>query len=86
MKKAVALKYEPQKDKAPKVIAKGRGRVAEKIIELAKKYGIPIYEDKQLVSMLMKLDLEEIIPENLYPIVAKIIAFIYTLDRKKFST
>lgn len=84
--KAVALKYEHSQDKAPLIVAKGSGKLAEKIIETAKKYGIQIYEDKELVSNLMKLDIGDYIPEELYPVVAQILAFIYSLDKKaKFS-
>ena len=79
---AVALEYKDSEDTAPKVIAKGSGWVADKIVELARKYNIPIYEDKELISILMKLDIGEIIPEKLYDAVAEIIAFVYTLDNK----
>lgn len=79
--KAVALKYEHSQDRAPLVVAKGSGKLAEKIIEIAKEHGIKIYEDKELISTLMKLDIGDYIPEELYPIVAQILAFIYSLDK-----
>jgi len=75
-KKAAALKYEQYLDNAPKVVAKGQGYIAEKIIELAKKHNIPIVEDPLLVDSLIKLDLYEEIPPHLYEAVAKIVAFI----------
>lgn len=78
IKKAVALKYETQKDSAPKVVAKGSGKIAEKIIEIAKEYGITIKEDKELVEMLAKLDIGEEIPTQLYEVVAKIFAYVYS--------
>ncbi len=78
IKKAVALKYETQKDNAPKVVAKGSGKIAEKIIEIAKEYGITIKEDKELVEMLAKLDIGEEIPTQLYEVVAKIFAYVYS--------
>lgn len=81
-KKAVALKYEAAKDRAPKVAAKGSGLVAEHIIELAKKEGIPLQEDPDLVGVLMKLELQEEIPSDLYQAVAEILAFAYRLNRK----
>jgi flagellar biosynthesis protein len=81
IKKAVALKYEREKDNAPKVIAKGSGKVAEKIIEIAKEYGITIKEDKELVEMLSKLDIGEEIPAELYQVVAKIFAFVYSTKK-----
>jgi flagellar biosynthesis protein len=79
--KAVALRYEHSQDRAPLVVAKGSGKLAEKIIEIAKEHGITIYEDKELISTLMKLDIGDYIPEELYPIVAQILAFIYSLDK-----
>jgi len=82
VKKAVALKYERSKDRAPRVTAKGARKIAERIIELAREKGIPITEDPDLVGALMKLDLQEQIPEELYKVVAEILAFAYRLNRK----
>ena len=59
IKKAVALRYVPERDRAPKVTAKGSGLLAQKIIELAQKQGIPIKEDTALVQILSRLILEE---------------------------
>ncbi len=81
-KKVAALQYKSEKDKIPKLIAKGRGRVAEEILKIAKKHNIPIQENEELVNALSMLDIGEYIPEKLYPVVAKILAFIYTLDKK----
>lgn len=81
-KKAVALKYEAEKDRAPKVAAKGAGRIAEHIIELARKEGVPLQEDPDLVGALMELDFEEEIPPELYHAVAEILAFAYSLNRR----
>jgi flagellar biosynthesis protein len=80
--KAVALKYDKEKDHAPKVIAKGRAEIAEKIIEIAKAHNLPLYEDKNLVQILEALDLETEIPPELYRAVAEVLAFIYRLNRK----
>jgi len=80
--KAVALKYDKKKDHAPKVIAKGRAEIAEKIIEIAKTYNLPLYEDKNLVQILEALDLETEIPAELYRAVAEVLAFIYRLNGK----
>lgn len=82
-KKAVALRYRPIKDDAPKVIAKGDAIVAEKIIDIAIQHGIPIKEDPDLVEVLSKLDIEEKIPPNIYVAVAELLAFVYSLNRKK---
>lgn len=81
-KAAVALKYEAHKDNAPKVTASGKGILAEKILELAEKYNIPIREDEPLTELLSKLDLGETIPPELYPVVAEILAWVYSLNRK----
>ncbi len=81
-KKAAALKYEHGEDTAPRLVAKGRGELAEKIIEIAKANGVPVREDKQLVELLSSLELYQEIPQELYKAVAEILAFIYALNRK----
>jgi flagellar biosynthesis protein len=78
--KAVALKYEKEKDAAPRIVAKGRGFVAQKIIETARAHRVPLYEDKNLVQVLEALDLETEIPPELYRAVAEVLAFIYRLN------
>ncbi len=82
MPKAVALKYIPQKDRAPKVTAKGSGFLAQKIIDLAQKHGIPIKEDPALIQILAQLDLNQEIPPAVYIIVAEILVFVYSLNKK----
>ena len=78
--KAVALKYDNKKNKAPRVIATGRGDIAEKIIEVAKAHNVPLYEDKNLAQLLEALELETEIPPELYRAVAEVLAFIYRLN------
>jgi flagellar biosynthesis protein len=80
--KAAALKYSKGADSAPKIVAKGRGLVAEKIIALAREHGIPIREDRNMVEVLSTLDLYEEIPPELYKAVAEILAFIYKMSKK----
>ena len=80
--KAVALRYEPIKFNAPRVVAKGQGKVAEKIIELARLEGIPIQEDADLVAALSALDWYEEIPEELYKAVAEVLAFVYRMNQE----
>jgi flagellar biosynthesis protein len=80
---AAALKYDPQEDAAPVMTAKGRGVIAEKIISIAKKNGIPIKEDPNLVQILSKLEIDEQIPPVLYKAVAEILAFVYSLNEKR---
>ncbi|GAB5047262.1 EscU/YscU/HrcU family type III secretion system export apparatus switch protein [Thermodesulfovibrio sp. TK110] len=81
-RKAVALKYEKEKNTAPTVVAKGRGWIAEKIIELARHHGVPLKEDETLVEVLSKLDLYEEIPVELYKAVAEILVFVYQIKGK----
>ncbi|MCS7163840.1 MAG: EscU/YscU/HrcU family type III secretion system export apparatus switch protein [Thermodesulfovibrio sp.] len=81
-KKAVALRYEPEKDSAPKVVAKGRGFIAQRIIELARQHGVPLKEDETLVEVLSKLDIYEEIPVELYKAVAEILVFVYQIKGK----
>ncbi len=81
-KEAVAIKYSPEEDKAPKVIAKGKGVIAEKIIEIAKEHKVQIYEDPDLVQSLIVIDVGEYIPPELYEAVAEVLAFIYRLNKE----
>jgi flagellar biosynthesis protein len=83
--KAVALRYEPERDRAPKVVAKGQGHVAEKIIELARQHQIPVREDKNLLQILSRLDLNQEIPAEVYKAVAEILAFIYRLSNRQIA-
>ncbi|HSX82982.1 MAG TPA: EscU/YscU/HrcU family type III secretion system export apparatus switch protein [Candidatus Saccharimonadia bacterium] len=77
----VALKYDAATDNAPRVLAKGRGLVAEKIIALAREHGIPMHEDPDLVQMLTQIDLDQAIPPSLYKVVAELLAFVYRLNQ-----
>lgn len=79
-KKAVALGYEDDKDSAPRVLARGSGLVADRIMELAKEKGVTLYEDAALVEALSAVDIGREIPEELYKVVAEVLAFIYALD------
>jgi flagellar biosynthesis protein len=84
-KKAVALRYKPDDDHAPRVTAKGTGRLAEQIIEMARKHGIPVKDDPDLVEVLSRLDLHDQIPPELYVVVAELLAFVYRLNQEKGS-
>ncbi len=79
-KKAVALNYDEKRDSAPKVIAKGKGLIAERIIELAKKHGIYTYADPDLVEVLSAVDINSEVPEELYRAVAEVLAFVYRIN------
>ncbi|RBW67535.1 EscU/YscU/HrcU family type III secretion system export apparatus switch protein [Bacillus taeanensis] len=80
-KNAVALSYDEAYAPAPKVIAKGQGKIADQILKTAKENNIPIQEDQSLVELLQQLNINETIPEDLYEAVAEIFAFIYKLDQ-----
>ena len=84
-KEAIALTYNQEQSNSPKVVAKGKGKIADNILEQAKLHHVPIYEDRNLVELLGKLDLNESIPEELYQAVAEVFAFIYRVDRS-YST
>ena len=81
-KRAVALRYEPEKQRAPKVVAKGRGFVAENILAAAQRNTIPVYQNKSLVNMLMALELDREIPPELYRAVAEVLAYVYRIDKR----
>jgi flagellar biosynthesis protein len=80
--KAAALKYEIEKDAAPRVVASGKGYVAERIIELAREHGIPLHQDRSLVEILVKLNLGDTVPYELYQAVAEVLAFIYRIESR----
>lgn len=79
---AVALRYLREKDPAPRVIAKGRGELAEKILALAREHGIPVHPDADLAEVLVQLDLGKVIPEELYQALAEILAYLYRMNQK----
>lgn len=80
-KEAVALTYDPASSDAPKVIAKGKGKIAENILEKAKEHNIPVQEDPSLLEILGQLNIDESIPEELYRAVSEVFAYIYHVDR-----
>lgn len=82
LKKAVALKYEPGDRAAPVVVAKGRGKIAEAIMDKAAESGVPIQQDVSLVEVLSKLDVDQEIPPELYTLVAEILSFVYRSDQR----
>lgn len=79
-KSAVALAYS-QTDAAPRVVAKGRGAVAEQIIRRARENGVYVHESPELISLLMQVDLDQRIPPQLYLAVSELLAWLYRLER-----
>ena len=82
-RKAVALGYDAKKAAAPKVVAKGEGNIARRIIELAEEHDIPVKDDPDLIEVLSKLDIDEEIPPEIYVAVAELLAFVYSVNSKK---
>ncbi len=80
--KATALRYRRGEDTAPVVVAKGSGYVAKRIISLARKNGVPVHEDRNLIEILSTIDLYEDIPTDLYKAVAEILAYINKVSVK----
>jgi flagellar biosynthesis protein len=78
---AVALVYQPEKS-APQVVAKGRGLVAQEIIDRAREQGIYVHESPELVSLLMQVDLDQHIPPQLYSAVAELLVWLYRLEQE----
>lgn len=81
-KTAVALAYEAG-DSAPRILASGKGYVAEQIIEEAKKADVPFYQDNELAETLSKLDIGDAIPPELYEVVAEILVFVNDMEKIK---
>ncbi|MDO8651601.1 MAG: EscU/YscU/HrcU family type III secretion system export apparatus switch protein [Undibacterium sp.] len=82
MQNAVAIAYQTG-DAAPRIVAKGKGLIAEAIIARAKEHGVYVHQSKELVSLLMKVDLDHDIPPALYRVVAELLAWLYHIETEK---
>ena len=82
-KKASALRYRANEDNAPKVVAKGERYIAQEIIRIAKKNGIPIKKDEDMVELLSKIEINQEIPPNMYKAIAEVFSFIYQISNDK---
>lgn len=82
VKQAIALAYDPN-DEAPTVIASGKGALAERIIEKAKEAEVPVHRDDKLADTLSRLDIGDMIPPELYEVVAEILVFVDAMDKIK---
>ncbi len=80
--KAVALKYKAYEDLAPKVIAKGKGEIAKKIIAKAKEFDIPLFQNEELADMLLNVDVGEEIPPKMYETIVEVFIWLYKLEEK----
>jgi flagellar biosynthesis protein len=79
---AIALKYDKEKDQAPRVVAKGLRFRAERIREIAKEYGVPLMKNVPLANALYRIEVGEEIPEELYDAVAEVLNFVYALQQE----
>jgi len=80
--KAVALKYKAYEENAPKVIAKGKGEIAKKIIEKAKKFDVPLFQNEELADMLLNVEVDKEIPPKMYKAVVEVFVWLYKLEDK----
>ncbi len=81
--KAAALRYDKEKENAPRVVAKGDGTVAENIIKIAQLHNLPIKKDEDLIELLSKVELDKEVPDALYKAVAEVFSFVYKITKNK---
>ena len=80
---AIALKYDKEKDSAPRILAKGMRLKAEKSREIARQYNIPIMKNLPLANALYRIDVGQEVPEELYDAVAEVLNFVYALQQEQ---
>lgn len=83
---AVAMSYDPGQDAAPRIVAAGKGELAEAILALAEKHQVPVFADHPLANALVKLEIGAYVPPELYAAVAEILAFLWNLEREQSRT
>jgi flagellar biosynthesis protein len=81
--RAIALGYDPEKDDAPRVLASGQGVLAENIIATARSHGIPVREDPVLAVALADVQIDQVIPPELYALVAEVLAYVYRIQKRR---
>ena len=81
--KAAALRYDTDKESAPRLVAKGEGKTAENIIKIAELNDLPIKKDEDLIELLSNVELDKEVPDALYKAVAEVFSFVYKVSRKK---
>jgi flagellar biosynthesis protein len=83
IRKAVALRYRQAEEAAPRVVAKGNGVLADRILEIAEREGVAVRHDSSLVEVLGALEVDEVIPVELYEALARVLSWVYEQDRKR---
>lgn len=82
IRKAAALQYDQATSTAPRVVAKGKGHIADQIVRVAQENNVPLHEDSNLANVLEAMELETEVPAELYRAVAEVLVFIYRLNGK----
>lgn len=82
-RRAVALRYDPAREPAPRVVARGEGELAERILAAAKAHGVPVWGDPALAVALARLDLEAVVPPEFFEVLAEVLAYVYRLNRQE---
>jgi flagellar biosynthesis protein len=82
-KKAVAIHYDQTRDSAPRIVASGRGAIAEQILAVASENDVPLHEDRALVETLLAFEIGKEIPPELYQVVAEVLAFVQRIDKRE---
>lgn len=79
---AVAIRYDKNKEDAPRIVAKGKGYVAQQLLAVARHHAVPVYQNQTVTQLLMAVELDREIPPELYHAVANVLAYVYRLDSR----
>ena len=80
LQEAVAIRYDRDRENAPRVVAKGKGFVAEQLLMIARRHAVPVYQNQSVTQLLMAVELDREIPPELYQAVANVLAYVYRMD------
>ena len=80
LQEAVAIRYDRDRENAPRVVAKGKGFVAEQLLMIARRHAVPVYQNQTVTHLLMAVELDREIPPELYQAVANVLAYVYRMD------
>ena len=85
LQEAVAIRYDRDRENAPRVVAKGKGFVAEQLLAIARRHAVPVYQNQTVTQLLMAVELDREIPPEMYAVVAEILAYVYRIDKRDKS-